>query len=76
MLAALSLMTCPSLTMTFGSLIATLPPSTPAFMPSCANSEITGPGANGVGPAGIVMSVGAVCPGLAAAGDLFFFNVL
>ena len=51
---------------------ATLPFSTPTSRPADPNSEITGPGAKGVGPAGTITSLGAICPAFAGAGVLLF----
>ncbi len=76
MLASGPLITSPSLATVVSSLIDTFPASTPAFTPSCANSEMTGPGVNGVGPAVSTMSNGASWPAFAGAGVLLFFIVL
>ena len=74
--AILSLISCPSLTIVVSFLIATFPFSTPAMIPTAANSLMIGPGANGVGPAGMIMSLGEVCPGFAGAGLLFCLIIL
>ncbi len=65
----------PSLTNTLSAIISIFPASTFVFNPKFPNSEIIGPGANGVGPALISISFGAICPAFAAAFDLFFCKI-
>ena len=74
--ATFGLIFSPAFATILSDLIDTLPPSTPVLMPICPSSPIIGPGAKEVGPAGTMMSLGAVCPAFAGAGLLFFSSIL
>ena len=54
-------------------LIDILPASTTVCKPTAPNSPIIGPGGKFVGPAGIIISRGDACPGLAKVFVLFIF---
>jgi len=63
----------PFLATTLGDLIVIFPPSICIWIPNAPSSLIAGPGTKSVGPAGISISSGAICPAFAFEG-LFFLT--